>query len=586
MVIFNTAINARHQWQQAMLLLAETGTRRLPSFPIARSALTACSRQSEWLLAVNLLEKLQDHGLEAHELLNLLNVAVYACERAQRWPVALALMEGGHLLPGHAPTYAAALQGFGERQWQQAIAFLVELEDQRCAEEVAYSAGLSVCSAHWEVSLSLLQKMKDQQLPFWHAMSTFVHATAKATEWEVALRIFRDSDLKDMDVVAFNAAIGACQFAQRWQEAFWLLSELQRNDLQADDVSYLGAIGACGKALQWEKASMLLKSAPKKLEVFNSVMSACARSSKWVQALQVFAETRRSSAPDIVSYNTLISACGRGSQRELAMRILNELKSSHMQPDLFTFSSAISLCQGHEALHMMQELNQLSVQANLVIYTAAIGACGRGRQWSEALHLFDEMKESHIPPTTFSFNTVMKACDEQWPIPLVLFRDISRPNSFSYLAVMSSSINAGQWQETFHLLREAERRNFQEEDMMPLRNTVISACGRSENWMEAFALANDLAERQVSLNLVTYNTLLDISSKSLPWQSSLQIFSQLRAKGLETDVITHNSLINAMAANKQWQLAFVLLNELQAQDLEVDAVGVSTALDAYMKTLE
>lgn len=29
---------------------------------------------------------------------------------------------GGHLLPGHAPTYAAALQGFGERQWQQAIA--------------------------------------------------------------------------------------------------------------------------------------------------------------------------------------------------------------------------------------------------------------------------------------------------------------------------------------------------------------------------------------------------------------------------------------------------------------------------------
>lgn len=42
---------------------------------------------------------------------------------------------------------------------------------------------------------------------------------------------------------------------------------------------------------------------------------------------------------------------------------------------------------------MMQELNQLSVQANLVIYTAAIGACGRGRQWSEALHLFDEMKD-------------------------------------------------------------------------------------------------------------------------------------------------------------------------------------------------
>lgn len=37
--------------------------------------------------------------------------------------------------------------------------------------------------------------------------------------------------------VAFNAAIGACQFAQRWQEAFWLLSELQRNDLQAARVS-------------------------------------------------------------------------------------------------------------------------------------------------------------------------------------------------------------------------------------------------------------------------------------------------------------------------------------------------------------
>ncbi|CAK9118636.1 unnamed protein product, partial [Durusdinium trenchii] len=142
---------------------------------------------------------------------------------------------------------------------------------------VTYSSGISACekAARWTEALSVLE-MADVI-----AFNAAISALEKAGRWEAVFSVFNtmsmieiQPDLISMNaarqphqksrallgsgVVPYSAAVSACGWASKWQEAMSLLEELVCL-WKPDVIAFCAAISACERAAQWTKVLELLK---------------------------------------------------------------------------------------------------------------------------------------------------------------------------------------------------------------------------------------------------------------------------------------------------------------------------------------
>jgi pentatricopeptide repeat protein len=96
-------------------------------------------------------------------------------------------------------------------------------------------------------------------------------------------------------------------------------------------------------------------------------------------------------------------------------RLLQEMEQDKIEPDGFTYTSAISCC-GSEGLweQAMLLLNKMqqggpNTQPNKIAYTAAIASCASANQADNALQLFQQMKEQGLSPDIVAYNALFAA---------------------------------------------------------------------------------------------------------------------------------------------------------------------------------
>jgi pentatricopeptide repeat domain-containing protein 1 len=189
----------------------------------------------------------------------------------------------------------------------------------------------------------------------------------------------------------------AAMEASDWSNALKLLHEMEANNIPPTEVSYSVTIKACGRSGQWERALELLdvmRSKKMKINIFvyNAAIGAIAKAAK--QRIKS------------VDYNT-----GK-SLSEKVLSLLSKMKSDGIEPDGFSYSSAMS-CYGsegqwEEAVRTIQEMRKggPNVQPNKVAYTAAISSCGRSGQVNQAIQLFEQMQEQGHIPDTVAYNAL------------------------------------------------------------------------------------------------------------------------------------------------------------------------------------
>jgi pentatricopeptide repeat protein len=102
------------------------------------------------------------------------------------------------------------------------------------------------------------------------------------------------------------------------------------------------------------------------------------------------------------------------------MEVFKWMKAAGLQPDTFTYSSLISVCeksgQWEKALDIFGWMSMAKVKANVVTYGSLIAACEKGGQWELALEVFQEMHNSGVQANASTFNTLICACEKggQW----------------------------------------------------------------------------------------------------------------------------------------------------------------------------
>ena len=68
-------------------------------------------------------------------------------------------------------------------------------------------------------------------------------------------------------------------------------------------------------------------------------------------------------------------------------------------------------------------MQKARIQADVIIFNAALSACEKDAQWQRALSLFDGIQKIRIQPDVITFSVTISACEKgkQWPRALRLF---------------------------------------------------------------------------------------------------------------------------------------------------------------------
>jgi pentatricopeptide repeat protein len=193
----------------------------------------------------------------------------------------------------------------------------------------------------------------------------------------------------------------AAMEASTWDIAIKLLKEMEANGIVPTEVSYSVAIKACGNHGQWECALDLLdvmrtKKMSINIYVYNAAIGALAKAAK-----------QRLKSSIVNSDCKLLSV--------EVLSLLSKMRSDGVEPDGFSYSSAIS-CYGsegqwEEALRTIELMRRggPNVQPNKVAYTAAIASCGRSGQVQHAVQLFQQMQQQGHAPDTVAYNALFLA---------------------------------------------------------------------------------------------------------------------------------------------------------------------------------
>ncbi|CAE7412707.1 Comt [Symbiodinium natans] len=348
-----------------------------------------------------------------------------------------------------------------------------------------------------------------------------------------------------------------------WEHALWLLEALPGEALLPDAVAYASATAACGRSLRWALAVTLLATSLDRRMASQAGMGAA-----------------------------IAAAAGR-REWQVALSLLDQLKMQEMQPDVKSYTQALSAFEGsscwQKALSLLFTADELGM-TNDICYTAAMRACSDEWQWSLALL-------SRLPnPDRRAFNVALNSCAKasKRQVALTLLRRIPAPDAVSYNSALTACVGADGWMEALVLLAELA----DDADTISF-NVVLAACEAAGAWLAslqlleclgsncnrglAFFLARPLGG-YVAINI---NHRVALPAGMLVPEVgdgfTCGLADVILSPGVVLSEVAVSCTIRAAGGVHRWQVAIKLLEQMEDLTVESNEFGFSSAIDACSK---
>ena len=242
--------------------------------------------------------------------------------------------------------------------WAHAAEHFASLPQQRCeATAVSSSIVLAHCSRQreWAGALDLLKLVVQRTIP--------------------------------VDEFSYNSAIAAFRRSDTWKNAIGVIVEMETELMEPDAYSWSAVVSACEGGNQWQASLHVEAMHVQRVSTgacFNALLSALAKSKKWLQAIGHLYRFGHLRIADIISWNVAISSVGEGAWT-LALRWLSHCLRSKIEPDKGSCNLITVACKGEDSWHWAVSTAAREDLEDLPVLTARVEACGHGRQWQAAL---------------------------------------------------------------------------------------------------------------------------------------------------------------------------------------------------------
>ncbi|KAF7817065.1 pentatricopeptide repeat-containing protein [Senna tora] len=283
---------------------------------------------------------------------------------------------------------------------------------------------------------------------------------AKCGRLDFALRAF--SRIKEKNVISWTAAISACGDNGEATTGLRLFIEMLSEYIQPNEFTLTSVLSLCCETLSLELGTQIHSFCTKlgydsNLRIRNSLTYLYLKCG-WIDEARVL--FNRMDDVNLVTWNAMIA--GYSQMMELAkddlsayqsgseaLNLFLKLNRSGMKPDLFTFSSVLSVCSRLVALEQGEQFHAQAIKtgflSDVVVGTSLINMYNKCGSIEKASKAFLEMSTRTVISWTSMITGYSQHGRSQQA--LQLFEDMRlagvRPNQITFVGVLSACSHAG-----------------------------------------------------------------------------------------------------------------------------------------------
>ncbi|TYH52225.1 hypothetical protein ES332_D09G012300v1 [Gossypium tomentosum] len=244
-----------------------------------------------------------------------------------------------------------------------------------------------------------------------------------------------------------------------------------------------------------------------------------------------------SNGKDLV-YDSMVHFLEERNEEELSRRILMLSRSNKVR-------SALELCKSMEFSGLKPDVHA---------YNSLLSCMLRNGLLDDALRTFEFMKNNKVI-TGHTYSIILKAiADTQGnDAALDMFAELERDSKL--------------------------KKDFD----MVVYNTVISICGRSNNWVETEGLWRRIQENGYIGTQVTYSLLISIFVRCNQCELAIDAYTEMIRNGVEPRDDTMHAMINACVKEEKRDLALSIFQKMLNDGLKPNLVACNALINSLGK---
>ncbi|XP_068656300.1 pentatricopeptide repeat-containing protein At3g24000, mitochondrial-like [Aristolochia californica] len=365
---------------------------------------------------------------------------------------------------------------------------------------------------------------------------------AKCRHLESAIKVFWR--IPEKNVISWTTIISGCGDNGEAEKSLQLFVDMLSENAEPNEFTLTSVLSSCcilqdltfGKQLQSFSIKFGYQS---NLPVRNSMMYLYLKCGKIDEARRLFDEME---TVNLITWNAMIA--GHAQMMDLAkddlsaqrsgleaLKIFQKLSRSNLKPDLFSFSSALTVCSHLIALEQGEQIHAQSIKTGflsdvvvgsslvnmynkcgsiekaikafvemstrtLISWTSMITGYAQHGRSREALGLFDDMRLAGVKPNKVTFVGVLSACSRAGMVDEALrcFEMMKneyriKPVMDHYACLIDMFVRLGKLEEAFEFIKEM---NFEPNEL--IWSILIAGCRSHGNMELGFYAADRLLE--------------------------------------------------------------------------------------------
>lgn len=391
--------------------------------------------------------------------------------------------------------------------------------------------------------------------------------------------------IREKNVMSWTTVIGACGENGEAVQGLRFFSKMLSEGIQPNEFTLTSISSVCGTMLSLRVGAQVHSLGIKlgyasNLRVRNSIMYLYLKCGLFDEAQKLFDGM---SHVNLVTWNAMIA--GHAQMMDLAkddlsahnggteaLSIFSKLNSSGMKPDLYTFSSILTICSRLVALEQGEQIHALTLKtgflSDVVVGTALVNMynkCGRIERasrvfvemstrtlisWTsmitgfanhslshQALQLFEDMLLAGVRPNQVTFVGALAACSNAGMVyeALGYFEMMQKeykikPVMDHYMCLIDMFVRLGCIEEAFDFIKKMD---FEPNEV--IWSVFIAGCRRHGNMELGFYAAEQLLKLKPK-DRESYAMLLDIFVSVGRWEDVAVVKNLMREEKLsETD---------------------------------------------------
>eukprot|EP01018_Ginkgo_biloba_P002564 Gb_33718 [translate_table: standard] len=460
---------------------------------------------------------------------------------------------------------------------KEALHILQDMD--RCVDSSTYLCFLQVCTKKKALSQGRLVHAHMNEWRFTpdrFLQNTLVSMYAKCGSLVEARTIF--DQMPERDVYSWNVMIAACSKHGLTKEALILFHQMQQTGTQPNQFTFTSVLPACSDLAALEHGmeihgGLIRRGFQSDVFVESAIVDMYAKCGKIENARHLFDKMLER---DVYSWTVMIAAYSKHGLAEEALRLFYQMQRTGIQPDRFTFASAVTACANLAALGQGVKIHEQIIKSgfasDVFVENALVDMYVKCENLEKALDLFDKMHHRN----TVSWTAMITGFTQSGRVDeaLRVFQEMPERDVVSWTAMIAGYVQNGQVEEALKLFKQ-----MQQAGVKPNAKTfasVLPACAKLAALEQGMEIHKEIIKNGFQSNVFVGNALVDMYAKCGSIEYARSLFDKMHPR----NSVSWTVMIGGYAMHGYGKEALKLFEQMQHSGIIPDHTTLVCVLSA------